>query len=117
MSGAGLSVTKVFTFDAAHQLPNHPGKCRRLHGHTYRLEVTVAAELDAKTGMVLDFYDLSSVVKEKVLSRLDHRYLNDFVENSTAENLCLWIARELTELPLQQIRLWETPTSCATLRL
>lgn len=115
MSEPRLSVTKVFTFDSAHQLPNHPGKCRRLHGHTYKLEVTVEAELDVKTGMVLDFYDLSSVVKDKVVSRLDHRYLNDFIENSTAENLCLWIANELAELPLKQVRLWETPTSHATL--
>lgn len=115
MSEPRLSVTKVFTFDSAHQLPDHPGKCRRLHGHTYRLEVTVEGEIDARTGMVLDFYDLSSVVKEKVVSRLDHRYLNDFVENSTAENLCLWIAQELSELPLKQLRLWETPTSFATL--
>ncbi|MEZ5988237.1 MAG: 6-carboxytetrahydropterin synthase QueD [Planctomycetota bacterium] len=111
-----MTVTKVFRFEAAHQLPDHPGKCRRLHGHGYRLEVTVGREVDPRTGMVLDFYDLKRIVEDRVVSRLDHRYLNDLLQPSTAENLCLWIARELAELPLVELRLWETATSCATWR-
>ncbi len=64
-----------FTFDAAHRILGHSGKCAYLHGHTYRLEVTVsAAELDA-LGMVMDFDDLRALVKKAVLDRWDHATL------------------------------------------
>jgi 6-pyruvoyltetrahydropterin/6-carboxytetrahydropterin synthase len=108
-------VTRTFTFDAAHQLPWHTGKCRNLHGHTYRLEVTVEGPLN-EDGIVIDFSDLAKVVRSTITDRYDHRYLNDFFENPTAEMLALGFFKELEAegLPLSQVTLWETPTSSAT---
>lgn len=113
-----ISITKIFTFDAAHKLPDYVGKCANLHGHTYKLEVTVTGPL--KDGMVVDFGDLKKVVNN-VLRHYDHAYLNDLVLNPTAENLLFRLHKEIdyelsiSGLPglLSTLRLWETPTSYA----
>ena len=112
------SIRKTFTFDAAHKLEWHTGKCRNLHGHTYRLEVVVAGELDAH-GVVVDFDDVRTCVAEAVLEDYDHSYLNELIENPTAEMLCEDIARRLRAHGLcpSEITLWETPTSSATITL
>jgi 6-pyruvoyltetrahydropterin/6-carboxytetrahydropterin synthase len=95
------------------------GNCTRLHGHSYRLIVTLRGPIDPSTGMVLNFRDLKRVVRARVLDRLDHRHLNDLIADvSTAENICCWIAREL--LPafggtLHRLELWETEDACAVL--
>ncbi|MBV8958258.1 MAG: 6-carboxytetrahydropterin synthase QueD, partial [Actinobacteria bacterium] len=78
------SVTRSFTFEAAHQLPWHPGACQRLHGHGYRLEVTVEGPLN-EHGIVTDFADVRDVVEREVIARFDHQYLNDLLDNPTAE--------------------------------
>jgi len=105
-------VARVFEFQAAHQLPRHPGKCRNLHGHTYRLEVLCEGPVDPETGMVLDFADVKQAVRRHVLDVLDHSYLNDHIEYPTAENIAAWIWDRLavTPLPLAEVRLWETST-------
>lgn len=111
-----MYIAKQFTFDAAHVLPDHPGKCSRLHGHTYKLEVMLEGEMQAN-GMVYDFYDLKQIINEKVLLRLDHTFLNDLISPSTVENITLWIWNELaSHLPLYQVTVWETPTSFAQYR-
>lgn len=103
-----VNITRAFTFDAAHVLPWHPGKCSRLHGHTYRLEVTVKGPLDSN-GIVLDFSDLKNTVCDHVLNVLDHTLLNDQIENPTAERVALHILDALRpHLPIHAIRLWET---------
>lgn len=109
-----MKVCKIFTFDAAHFLPNHPGKCRNLHGHTYKLEVELEGPINPETGMVMDFGDLKQEVGG-VLDKLDHHYLNDIWENPTAEQMSIGIKNELLEmgLPVNRIRLWETATSYA----
>src|SRR5687767_7041396 len=61
-------VTRSFAFEAAHQLPWHPGKCKRLHGHNYRFEVTVEGPLD-EHGVVVDFDDLHRIVEAEVVDR------------------------------------------------
>jgi 6-pyruvoyltetrahydropterin/6-carboxytetrahydropterin synthase len=103
------SVNRVFTFEAAHELPWHPGKCRRLHGHSYRLEVTVEAPL-RPDGMVIDFGELRETVDRDIIGRYDHRYLNDLVDNPTAELLAQDIGKRLeaSGLPIRRLRLWET---------
>lgn len=105
-----MIVVREFTFEAAHFLPDHPGRCRDLHGHGYRLEVWCAGPLDPQTGMVIDFADIKTIVTERVLERIDHTLLNDTIENPTAERVAAWIWDQLasTRLPLSEVRLHET---------
>ena len=90
MSTPRTRVTCTFTFEAAHRLAWHPGKCRNLHGHSYRLDVSVEGPLDAN-GVVLDFDTLQDVVRTEVIDVWDHRDLNEVLENPTAENIAVWI--------------------------
>ena len=105
-----MIVRRRFTFEAAHELPNHPGKCQRLHGHSYVLLVSVEGEIEPESGMVIDFSDLKHIVKESVIDRLDHRYINDLIENPTAERMAEWIWQKLAPLlsGLMEIELYET---------
>ena len=113
------AVTKIFHFESAHHLPGYRGKCAHLHGHSYRLEVTIRGPIKdmpgaSDHGMVMDFDDLSGTVKNSVIERLDHQDLNEVTGiHTTAENLAHWIWSELTNHGLSQdllyrIRLWET---------
>ncbi|APT74198.1 6-pyruvoyl tetrahydropterin synthase [Thermosipho melanesiensis] len=116
-----MFVTKEFTFDAAHNLIKYHGKCEKLHGHTYKLLVTVAGKKDEE-GMVIDFLELKKIVKENVLNILDHSYINEIIEQPSAENIAEWIWERLKEKLnteryfLYEIKLYETPTSYVTLR-
>jgi len=114
-----MDVFKVFTFEAAHLLPNVPPghKCARLHGHSFRVEVHVSGPLDPHLGWVMDFADLKAAFRP-LHDQLDHRYLNDIegLENPTSENLARWIwARLLPSLPgLSKVVVRETCNSgCA----
>lgn len=121
-----ITVTKVFMFEASHSLPHYVGACHKLHGHSYKLEVTVTGAIEADTsnpkcGMIIDFKDLKEVVKEIVVDKYDHAYLNDFFENPTAEVMVSKIASDLIRgLPkgvlLVSCKLWETTTSYAEYR-
>jgi 6-pyruvoyltetrahydropterin/6-carboxytetrahydropterin synthase len=105
-----VKVRRQFDFEAAHRLPHHPGKCRELHGHSYRLVVTVDRPVDPESGMAIDFSDLKRVVRAEVVDRLDHKYVNDLIDNPTAEVMAVWIWNRLRgPLPgLVEIELWET---------
>jgi len=113
------TITRVFTFDSAHSLPEHEGECRRIHGHTYRLEVTLSGpvqQLGPSQGMVMDFARFADEVDRLVVHRLDHQYLNEILDFApTAEALAAWTFSTLTEsgLSVTSVRLWETPTSYA----
>jgi 6-pyruvoyltetrahydropterin/6-carboxytetrahydropterin synthase len=116
-----VQIRKSFTFEAAHVLPNHPGKCARLHGHSYRLDVMLEGPLQQggpAAGMVEDFEVVSRIVKEAVVSKLDHRSLNELIENPTAENIVVWVWERLSQqLPgLAELTLWETRKACVVLR-
>jgi 6-pyruvoyltetrahydropterin/6-carboxytetrahydropterin synthase len=113
-----MSVSVEFGFAAAHALPYSEGPCRRLHGHNYRLVVTVEG-MPKGDGMVRDFDEIKRTVWESVLSRIDHTLLNDLLENPTAENLAIWLWRELGEVVprLAELKIWETPEYCVTYRL
>jgi 6-pyruvoyltetrahydropterin/6-carboxytetrahydropterin synthase len=116
-----VQIRKSFTFEAAHVLPNHPGKCSRLHGHSYRLEVALEGPLHQTgpaAGMVEDFEVVSRVVKAAVVNELDHRSLNELLPNPTAENIVVWIWERLApELPtLAELTLWETRKACVVIK-
>ena len=138
-----VRVTKEFNFEMAHALWNYDGACKNIHGHSYRLFVTIIGspitdEDNVKFGMVLDFKDLKSVVKRNVVDKLDHSlivytkadqeslkslrkmYEKVFVYDfqPTCENLILHIADIITEklpadLELYSLKLYETATSYA----
>jgi len=114
MSEPSCRVKVAFDFEAAHRLPQHPGKCKELHGHSYHLVVTVERRVARETGMAIDFADLKQIVRREVVDRLDHTYLNDKIDNPTAEILSVWIWNALRE-PLSglvEVELWET-RNCA----
>ncbi|GCF06952.1 6-pyruvoyl trahydropterin synthase family protein [Dictyobacter arantiisoli] len=130
-------ITKEFTFEAAHHLPNHRGKCRRPHGHSYRLQISLRGPInqtpgESSDGMVMDFDDLKTIVNATILEQLsdsvprgkeaqlvehgglDHNDLNALTGiRTTAENLVHWIwdalvAGGVPDTLLYRIRLWET---------
>lgn len=111
-----MELFKEFTFEAAHRLPNVPEghKCARLHGHSFRVTVHVEGPVDEELGWVIDFGDISAVVKPLV-AQLDHYYLNDIpgLENPTSEVLARWIWERLhPSLPLlSAVAVRETCTS------
>lgn len=92
-----MLVSRAFTFDAAHYLTDYYGKCERMHGHTYKLEVTLEGKIQAN-GLVIDFVVLKRLVKKHVLDKLDHQVLNDIVENPSAERITIWIWNQLQDL-------------------
>ncbi len=72
-----IRITKQFTFETGHALYGYDGKCRNVHGHSYKLSVTVIGRpstdtSDVKLGMVIDFGDLKKIVKEEIISSFDH---------------------------------------------
>jgi 6-pyruvoyltetrahydropterin/6-carboxytetrahydropterin synthase len=89
-----MHVSKEFCFESAHVLPRHPGKCSRLHGHSWRLKVEVHGPMKSETGFVRDYYDLSEAV-QPIIDRFDHQLLNCFVRYPSSENLAIHIAHEL----------------------
>ena len=99
-----IELRKTFQFEAAHLLPNLPltHKCRRLHGHSFQVEIVVAGDIDPKLGWLIDYAEITEAFKP-LLDRLDHYYLNEIpgLENPTSENVAIWIWRDLKpRLPL-----------------
>ncbi|MFA7278420.1 MAG: 6-carboxytetrahydropterin synthase QueD [Candidatus Gracilibacteria bacterium] len=89
-----MFVTKEFTFHASHFLTKYYGQCERLHGHSYKLEVTVEGDV-GENDMVIDFGILKRIVVRRVIDKLDHHHLNDLFENPSAERVCEWIWGQL----------------------
>ncbi|OOF38105.1 6-carboxytetrahydropterin synthase QueD [Rodentibacter mrazii] len=134
-----FKISKEFSFDMAHLLDGHDGKCQNLHGHTYKLQVEISKDLvhcGAKKSMVMDFSDLKNIVKKAVLDPMDHAFIYDQTSEreskiaallqelnsktfavpfrTTAEEMARFIFKRLKydeKLAVSAIRLWETPTS------
>lgn len=133
-----FKIAKEFSFDMAHMLDGHDGKCKNLHGHTYTLQVEIRGQLHtqgAKQGMVMDYSDLKAIVKSEILDKMDHAFIYDATSEkeckvarllneldsktfalparTTAEQMAQYIFDTLCNagLPVSLIRLWETPTS------
>lgn len=108
-----------FQIESARRLPNlqegHP--CGRMHGHSFKIILTLVGEQHPVTGWVLDYHEISERMKP-LLGELDHRVLNDVqgLENPTSENLALWIFTKARPLiaGLQKVTIMETPfTECS----
>ena len=116
-----MEVYCEFGFESAHSLPNVPSghKCARLHGHSFRVRVTVEGEVGERSGWVLDFAELKAAV-QPTIDELDHRLLNDIegLDNPTSEVLARWIwdriSGRLPELAAVEVR--ETCTTGCTYR-
>ncbi|GEN55482.1 6-carboxytetrahydropterin synthase QueD [Halobacillus faecis] len=118
-------VSKEFTFDAAHHLHCYEGKCKNLHGHTYKVIFGISGFTD-DIGLVIDFGDIKNIWKKQIEVHLDHRYLNDTLPNmnTTAENMVVWIYEKMEEAlkgdsnncRVEFVKLYETPTSYAEAR-
>ncbi|QLB21220.1 6-carboxytetrahydropterin synthase QueD [Vespertiliibacter pulmonis] len=133
-----FKIAKEFSFDMAHMLDGHDGKCKNLHGHTYTLQVEITGKLHqngAKSGMVMDYSDLKTTVKTHIIEKFDHAFIYDITSErecqvanllnslnsktfglstrTTAEQMAKYIFDALKEqgLPVSLVRLWETPTS------
>lgn len=135
-------VTKKFGFEAAHRLPNYKGACSNMHGHSYKLEVTLSGYIydnydSVDKAMVLDFKTLKRIVTEKITDIYDHKLLNEFFTFPTAEIMAVSIyydiCRSLENLPyelekskikdfndkyikVESVKLWETEDSYAEYR-
>ena len=105
-------------FSAAHRLPNYQGDCANLHGHTWRVVFEVEGPI-GPDGMVFDFKLLKPLL-DNLLP--DHKYLNDFIPNPTAENICAWLfdkaqaALSAKNLQLKTVELWENEDAAAIIR-
>jgi len=108
-------------FSAAHRLREYRGACEKLHGHNYRVELTVAAEALGPLGMAADFRVLKRLLREAV-KRYDHGFLNDLAEfrtqNPTAENLARVLYEECSRrmrrgIGVQSVTVWESPRCAA----
>ena len=108
------TITYEFEFHAAHQLRWHPGACQNLHGHSYRCELTFGGELD-HNGVIVDFDEVGVFVDTHLMARFDHSYLNDVLDNPTAEHIAAAVFQDVKDagLPVVAVRLWETRTSSA----
>jgi 6-pyruvoyltetrahydropterin/6-carboxytetrahydropterin synthase len=113
-----MELTVDFSFSAAHRLPRYPGPCSRVHGHNYVLRVTLEGEPDRASGMVRDFEEIRAVVAERILAAVDHRSLNEHLENPTAEAVVVWCWERLEGalVGLRELRLWENPSYCVAYR-
>lgn len=133
----GVEIAKEFHWEMGHRLPFHEGGCRNVHGHSYRMRLSVVGRLD-ENGMVIDYFDMRDIV-DPIIDRLDHAFLCDesdtdmrtFLEAhdmkrvlipfpSTAENIALWLLDQVdrsltgyTNLQSVTIRLQETERTYA----
>ncbi len=122
-----MKIAKEFKWEMAHRLPFHKGKCRNLHGHTYRMRIELEGEID-ENGMVMDYYDVAQLV-EPLVDRLDHSVMayekdEELIEalqkisskvnvvpfQTTAENICRFFLKEIKTLNsnenIRRLKIW-----------
>ncbi len=114
-----------YTFAAGHALRNYKGKCENVHGHNYKLRITVEGAQLNSTGLLIDFIDVRAAIKQ-LADRLDHQFLNDLPPfdklNPSAENIARYFSDSLEPqikdqgLRVQSVTVWETDTTSATYR-
>jgi 6-pyruvoyltetrahydropterin/6-carboxytetrahydropterin synthase len=113
-------LTRDYRFEAAHFLPRVPEghKCRRMHGHSYGVRVTIEDEIDPALGWLVDFAAVDAVV-DPIIAEIDHRVLNEVpgLDNPTSELLAVWLWQRLVgQLPLAEVEVAETVDSRCAVR-
>jgi 6-pyruvoyltetrahydropterin/6-carboxytetrahydropterin synthase len=115
------------TFAAGHALRNYKGACENVHGHNFKIQVTIEGQELDQTGMLVDFLDVKQSMRD-VIARLDHKFLNDVppfdVKNPSAENIAEYFYEELTSglvsnpvpVRVREVKVWETEIQSATYR-
>ena len=113
----------VTSFAAAHNLNNYQGECENLHGHNWRVEVSVTAKELDKAGLCIDFKVLKAETKE-LLNTLDHKYLNELDcfkgDSPSSENISRYVYKELSSrlndgnVKVDMITVWESDFACAS---
>lgn len=131
-----MKIAKEFKWEMGHRLPFHEGKCRNLHGHSYRCMIELTGQPD-KNGMLLDYYELKKIV-DPIIDKMDHSFMvfdkdleliemldklgsNKLVVNfeSTAENICVYLLNEVRKSSLPsnvesiKVRVLETDNTYA----
>jgi 6-pyruvoyltetrahydropterin/6-carboxytetrahydropterin synthase len=116
-------VTIIKTFSAAHFLADIGGKCEELHGHNFKVEVTVAAPQLKSTGLLIDFREIKEWLKS-IIESMDHQHLNELTQfagiNPSSENIAHYICRELepqarsAQLQIARIKVWESENAVVT---
>ena len=116
-----LQITTQFA--AAHQLRNFRGKCEKLHGHNWRIDVFVEGEKLNDTGLLIDFKDLRDAT-DKILDELDHSFLNELPQfkdqNPSSENISAYIFTKLsselnvTNIKVSKVTAWESDTASSS---
>jgi 6-pyruvoyltetrahydropterin/6-carboxytetrahydropterin synthase len=118
----GYSIKVEASFSAAHNLRGYRGKCESLHGHNWKVEVSMSSKKLDKTGMLMDFRKAKAILKD-ILSLLDHTYMNKIPyfrkHNPTSEHVAEFIFIQYKKkikspLKLGHVSVWETQNSCAT---
>jgi 6-pyruvoyltetrahydropterin/6-carboxytetrahydropterin synthase len=120
-----FEISVEYTFAAGHALRNYKGKCENVHGHNYKVRVTLAGDKLNAAGLLMDFVELRSEIK-RLVEKLDHRFLNDIPPfdqlNPSAENLAKYICDRIEPqaknqgLQVDGVTVWETDTTSATYR-
>jgi 6-pyruvoyltetrahydropterin/6-carboxytetrahydropterin synthase len=121
-------VTVEQTFAAAHALRHYKGACENLHGHNFKVHVTIEGEKLDQAGMLVDFLDVKALMKQ-IMQRIDHQNLNevppfDEEKNPSAENIAEYFYNHMTDglkdvpvpVRVSQVKVWETDIQSATYR-
>ncbi len=118
------------TFAAGHALRNYRGKCENVHGHNYRVRISIEGETLDQAGLLVDFVELKAIMRA-IIERLDHQFLNDVEPfdklNPSAENMARYFYQEMAKgldggvrtnlVRVSEVKIWETDTATATYRL
>jgi 6-pyruvoyltetrahydropterin/6-carboxytetrahydropterin synthase len=113
------------SFAAGHALRNYHGKCENVHGHNYKVRITVAGERLDETGLLVDFLEIKRLMSAAI-EYLDHRFINDLapfdVINPSAENIAKYFYDRVSgglnaeAVQISEVKVWETDTSSAVYR-
>ena len=114
------------TFAAGHALRNYRGKCENVHGHNYRVLVTLQGQELDSIGLLVDFVEVKKLIHQ-VVDRLDHQFINDLTPfdqiNPSAENMAKYFYDEISRgiagegaVRVSEVQIWETDTASATYR-